>query len=123
MGQEASTRAPRYLLRDNDSKYGPAFARVAGASGIAVLRTAYRAPRMNATCERFLGSVRRECLDHLLVLGERHLRRILEEYARYFNQARPHQSLGQRRPHPRSAPAAGGRGRVLAIPVLGGLHH
>ena len=54
--------SPRYLIRDNDSKYGQAFARVAEASGIAVLRTAYRAPRENAACERFLGSVRRECL-------------------------------------------------------------
>ncbi len=71
---------PRYLIRDNDRKYGVAFARVATANGITELRTAYRAPRQNATCERFLGSVRRECLDHLLVLGEAHLRRILREY-------------------------------------------
>src|SRR5206468_7160396 len=71
---------PRYLIRDNDSKYGPAFARVAAATGITELRTAYRAPRQNATCERFFGSVRRECLDHVLVLGERHLRRVLGEY-------------------------------------------
>ncbi len=55
---------PKYLIRDNDGKYGPAFARVAAATGIEELRTAYRAPRQNATCERFLGSVRRECLDH-----------------------------------------------------------
>jgi len=59
---------PRYLIRDNDSKYGPVFARVAAATGIVERRTAYRAPRQNATCERFLGSVRRECLDHVLVL-------------------------------------------------------
>ena len=116
---------PRYLIRDNDSKYGPLFARVAAATGIAEVRTAYRAPRQNATCERFLGSVRRECLDHVLVLSERHLRRMLREYADFFNRARPHQSLHQRSP---DAPAGGPSqrerlGPVHAIPVLGGLHH
>ena len=80
---------PRFLIRDNDSKYGSAFARVAAASGIAERRTAYRAPRQNATCERFLGSVRRECLDHVLVLGEAHLRRVLWEYVQYFTHDRP----------------------------------
>ena len=116
---------PRYLLHDNDSKYGPAFAHVAAATSITELRTAYRAPRQNATCERFLGSVRRECLDHLLVLGEAHLRRVLREYVHYFNRDRPHQGLAQRIPE---APAAGARcsstgGSVRAIPILGGLHH
>ncbi len=116
---------PKYLVRDNDSKYGQAFTRVAEARGIEVLRTAYRAPQENAACERFLGSVRRECLDHLLVLGEAHLRRILQEYGRYFNAERPHQGLQQRLPD-----RAGGAlpepqvgGRVRAVPVLGGLHH
>jgi len=65
---------PTYLIRDNDSTFGPDFARVAAASGIKIMRTPYRAPRANAFCERFLGSVRRECLDHLLILGEAHLR-------------------------------------------------
>ena len=116
---------PQYLIRDNDSKYGPAFAHVAVVTGIEELRTAYRAPRQNAACERFLGSVRRECLDHLLVLGEAQLRRILREYAAYFNTARPHQGLRQRVP----AAAEGGArrtirpGSVRAVPVLGGLHH
>jgi putative transposase len=73
---------PRYLIRDNDRKYEPAFTRVAEARGITVLRTAYRTPRQNATCERFLGSVRR----------------ILCEYTTYFNTARPHQGLQQRLP-------------------------
>jgi putative transposase len=116
---------PQYLIHDNDRKYGPAFARVAEASGITELRTAYRAPTQNATCERFLGSARRECLDHVLVLGEAHLRRVLREYAEYFNRARPHQGLGQRIPvAPEAGPAlTAAGGRVLAIPVLGGLHH
>jgi putative transposase len=116
---------PMYLIRDNDSKYGQAFTRVAEARGIEVLRTAYRAPKENALCERFLGSVRRECLDHMLVLGEAHLRRILQEYMGYFNAARPHQGLQQRVPDQApgavSPPQVGGT--VHAVPVLGGLHH
>jgi putative transposase len=118
-------RRPRYLLRDNDSKYGQAFTRVAKASGIMVLRTAYRAPKENAACERFLGSVRRECLDRILVLSEAHLRRILQDYVRYFDTERPHQGLGQRIPDRAagSSPQPRAGGRVRAVPVLGGLHH
>src|SRR5215210_822105 len=87
--------APRFLLRDNDGKFGAAFARVAAGSRIEVLRTPVRAPRANAICERFLGSVRRECLDHLLILHAGQLRRALREYCAYYNAARPHQGLGQ----------------------------
>ncbi len=79
-----------YLIRDRDCKYGPAFARVVKASCIVERRTAYRAPRQNATCERFLGSVRRECRDHLLILGEAHLRHVRRDYVAYFNSERPH---------------------------------
>ncbi len=116
---------PKYLIRDNDSKYGQDFARVAAATGIEELRTAYRAPRQNAVCERFLGSVRRECLDHVLVLGEAHLRRILREYAAYFNTARPHQGLQQRVPAAPEgcAPGALPASSVRDVPILGGLHH
>lgn len=113
---------PKYLLTDNDSKYGPLFAQVAAATGIDHIHTAYRAPLMNAVCERFLGSVRRECLDHLLILGERHLGRVLTEYVRYFNEERLHQGLLQRIPDPPAGPTAGA-GRICATPVLGGLHH
>ena len=77
---------PTFLLRDNDAKFGPAFARVAEASGIRIVRTPVRAPRANALIERFLGSVRRECLDHVLILGERHLHQVLREYLGYFNE-------------------------------------
>jgi putative transposase len=116
--------APRFLVRDNDRKYGPAFDRVATGSRIAVLRTPVRAPRANANCERFLGSVRRECLDHVLVLGEGHLRRVLQEYVAYFNTARPHQGLGQAIPGD-SGPALPSRSAtpIVSLPVLGGLHH
>ena len=116
---------PRYLIRDGDSKYGQAFTRVAEASGIEVLRTAYSAPEENAVCERFLGSVRRECLDHVLVLDAAHLRRILREHVAYFNAARPHQGLQQQIPDRAEVcllrPETGGT--VRAIPVLGELHH
>ena len=116
--------APRYLIRDNDRKYGPTFARVAAGSRIAVLRTPVRAPRANAVCERFLGSVRRECLDHLLILHEGHLRHALREYCAYFNAARPHQGLGQAIPGtPGPALRSRSAAPIVAIPILGGLHH
>ena len=116
--------APRCLIRDNDRKYGPAFARVAAGSRITVLRTPLRAPRANATCERFLGSARRECLDHVLVLGEEHLRRVLREYVAYFNHARPHQGIGQAIPDATGpAPPSRPTAPIVAIPVLGGRHH
>lgn len=113
-------RHPKYLLRDNDSRYGPAFARMAKSTGIEELRTAYRAPKENAVCERSLASVRRECLDHLLVLGEAHLRRILFEYMAYFNRDRPHQWLRQRIPNLPEEDVYPS-GPVYATPVLGGL--
>jgi len=114
---------PRYLIRDNDGKFGPDFARVAEASGITILRTPYRAPRANAVCERFLGSVRRECLAHLLILGERQLSRVLREYVAYFNRDRPHQGLGQGTPEPPPKASRCQTGPIVAVPVLGGLHH
>ncbi len=76
-------QGPRYLIRDNDSKYGASFARVASGTGIEVLRTPYGGPKANAFCELFLGSVRRECLDHFLSLSERHLYRVTKEYLEY----------------------------------------
>ncbi len=116
---------PRLLIRDNDAKYGPRFDHLAAASGIRVLRTPIRAPRANATCERFLGSVRRECLDHLLIRGEAHLRRVLRAYGGYCNRARPHQGLGQAIPVGAAEVERihAGAGRIVAFPVLGGLHH
>src|SRR6266446_5435133 len=91
-------QTPKYLIRDHDSKFGHGFARVAATSGIKVLKTPYQAPRANAICERFLGSVRRECLDHLLMLNEKQLHRVLHAYAEYFNRARPHQGIQQQIP-------------------------
>jgi transposase InsO family protein len=115
---------PRFLIRDRDSKCGDEFTRVARASSIEVLKTPYRAPRANAICERFLGSLRRECLDHLLVVGDRQLHRVIKEYVGYFNRARPHQGIGQRIPGGTlPQPARPRRGRLIAVPVLNGLHH
>lgn len=114
---------PKYLIRDNDRKYGPRFDQLAAASGIRVLRTPIRAPRANATCERFLGSVRRECLDHMLILGERQLARVLREYITYFNRARPHQGVKQATPEPPPEEIRQRTGLIRGVPVLGGLHH
>ncbi len=118
-------RTPTYLIRDNDCKFGQHFARVAATSGINVLRTPYRTPQANAICERFLGSVRRECLDHFLIFHEKQLTRLLKAYAAYFNHTRPHQGLGQRIPESavHSASPPNRSGQVIAVPVLGGLHH
>ena len=116
---------PKYLIRDNDSKFGAQFARVAASSSIKILKTPFHAPKANAFCERFLGSVRRECLDHLMVLGEQHLLSILKEYVIYFNHARPHQGLRHRIPVPlpvNNGPKAK-LDQLQSIPALGGLHH
>jgi transposase InsO family protein len=123
--QEATPfdQRPRYLIRDNDGTFGATFARVAAAIGITILRTPIRAPRANAVCGRSLGSVRRECLDHPLVLGERHLRRVLREYVAYFNRERPHQGLGQATPERSPDAMRNLAAPVRAVPVLGGLHH
>lgn len=99
---------------------------VAQARGIEVIRTPVRAPKANAICERFIGSVRRECLDHLLILGGRHLYRLMGEYVTYFNHARPHQGIDQRIPVPQEDDMHRIRGsdcQIVSYPVLGGLHH
>jgi putative transposase len=114
---------PRFLIRDNDSKYGAAFARVAAGSGIDVLSTPYQAPKANAVCERFLGSVRRECLDYFLIHNERHLYRTIQQYQAYSNHARPHQDIQQRIPCLEQPDELHGTGKVISSPILGGLHH
>jgi putative transposase len=116
---------PKYLIRDNDGKFGVTFALVAKTSGIEVLKTPYHAPRANAICERFLGSVRRECLDLLLILQERQLQRILYAYVDYFNRARPHQGIKQQIPDSAgtSRVTAQAGTKVVAVPILAGLHH
>ncbi len=117
-------QAPRFLIRDRDRKYGEAFTRVAIGTSVKVLKIPYRAPTANAICEQFLGSVRRECLDHILVLGDQHLYRVIREYVAYFNRARPHQGIEQKIPEgTRSERAEERSGTIIAFPVLNGLHH
>src|SRR5258707_1106959 len=118
-------QAPKYLIRDNDSKFGSGFARVATTSAIEILKTPYHAPRANAICERFLRSVRQECLDHVLIFHERQLQRVLNRYVTYFNHARPHQGIHQQIPEPNSSSHSTClvRNKVTTIPLLGGLHH
>ena len=114
----------RYLIRDNDSKIGPKFDEVAEGAGIGIVKIPPKTPDLNPICERFLGSVRRECLDHVVILSEEHLRRVLEQYTEsYFNVARPHQGLGQRIPGQNEKERNEANGKVVAIPILSGLHH
>ena len=113
-------RRPRYLVRDRDAVYGGDFALRARRLGIETLLTPIRAPRANAIAERVIGTLRRECLDHLLVVNERHLRSVLREFVGYYNADRPHRSLGPETPQPVARPEAG---PVRSRPVLGGLHH
>jgi transposase InsO family protein len=91
-------KGAEYLIRDRDSKYGPLFSSVAKSTGIKVLKTPVRAPKANAICERFIGSLRRECLDYMLTLHSRQLHHIVQEYVDYYNQSRPHQGIEQRVP-------------------------
>jgi hypothetical protein len=118
---------PKFLLRNNDGKFTASFDDVARGAGIRVVRTPVLAPKAAALVERFIGSLRRECLDHVLLLGEGHLQRVLAEYGSYFNGARPHQGIEQRRPAAFSSPALSPEvvpgPAVEARRVLGGLHH
>ncbi len=109
----------RYLIHDRDGKLPPSFDAVFQSEGLEIVRTPYRAPTANAIAERWVGSVRRECLDHLLIVSEAHLRHVLTVYIQYYNEARPHQGLGQRTPVPPAA--GGGQGSVWRRDKLGGL--
>ncbi len=113
---------PRYLLRDRDSTYSDWFRHRVAGLGIREIVTAPQSPWQNPYAERVIGSIRRECVDHLIVLSEDHLRRILREYVLYYNASRPHLSLERNAPAPRSIepPALGA---VMAVPQVGGLHH
>ena len=111
---------PRYLVRDRDHAYGEVFVRRVRAMGIRDRPTAARSPWQNGYCERAIGSIRRDCLDHIIVFGEQHLRHLLRCYASYYNQSRTHLSLNKDAPARRSVHAVG---CIEARPVLGGLHH
>ena len=111
---------PRQLLRDRDAVSGRDFRRRAKRLGIDASTTPVRSPRANAVVERVLGTLRRECLDHLIVLDEQHLRSVLSEFVRDYNEDRPHRTLGLQTPEPRPGPTIG---PIRARPVLNGLHH
>src|SRR3981081_528673 len=112
--------APHYLIRDRDSSYGVIVRKRIRAMGIRDRPTAPRSPWQNGHTERLIGSIRRECLDHVLVMGDAHLRRILSAYADYYNRVRTHLALNKDAPLGRRAQAIGS---LAAIPLLGGLHH
>ena len=112
--------APDYVVRDRDCAYGEALIRWLRAMGIRDRPTAPRSPWQNAYTERLIGSIRREVLDHIVVLGERHLRHVLLSYMTYYNEARTHLSLDKDAPIPREVQ---GVDRIFAKRHLGGLHH
>src|ERR1700688_316323 len=114
--------APRYLLRDRDASYGAEFCKRVDAMGITEVVTAPRSPWQNPYVERVIGSIRRECLDHIVIFNERHLRRVLSSYLDYYQHTRTHLSLDKDCPD--SRPIMPRRiGRAVAIPQVGGLHH
>ena len=111
---------PRHLLRDRDGVYGRDFRQRAKRIGIDAIATPVRAPRANAVVERVIGTLRRECLDHLIVVNEHHLSSVLREFVTYYNADRPHRTLGSQAPEPRLRPVTG---PIRSRPVLNGLHH
>jgi transposase InsO family protein len=113
---------PKYLIRERDKVYGSAFVRRVRAMGIEQVLTAPRSPWQNPCCERVIGTLRRECLDHVIVVREQHLRRILRKYLQYYHSSRTHLALGKDAPEPHRRESIEG-GKVIAVPIVGGLHH
>jgi transposase InsO family protein len=114
--------APRFLVRDRDGIYGKAFQDCVTAMGVEEVKTAQQSPWQNPYAERLIGSIRRECLDHVIVFNERSLRRILRSYVDYYHDCRTHLSLGKDSPATRKVQPPE-IGRVIEMPVVGGLHH
>ncbi len=114
--------APRFLLRDRDGIYGVDFRERIMHLGVEEVVTAPRSPWQNPYVERLIGSIRRECIDHVIVLNETHLRRILRSYLAYYHESRAHLSLERNAPVPRRVEHPS-EGKVIAIPQVGGLHH
>ncbi len=114
--------APGYLLRDRDASYGQSFRDRVEAMGINEVVTAPRSPWQNAYVERIIGSIRRECLDHIVIFDKRHLRRILSSYVQYYHRTRTHLSLAKDCPQTRPISQPTG-GKIIAVPEVGGLHH
>lgn len=111
---------PKFLVRDNDVKFGGVFKRRVRSMGIRDRPTSFRSPRQNGHTERVIGTIRRECLDHVIVVNEAHLRRVLSAYVGYYNNSRTHRSLAKDSPNRRPVERSG---TITAQPILGGLHH
>ena len=114
---------PRFLIRDRDRSYGGDFVARARRIGIRTVLTPIAGPQANAVAERLVGTFRRECLDHIIVINERHLRYVLREFVRHYNAARPHQTLELDVPEPGAGPRSELHGSIISRPVLGGLTH
>jgi transposase InsO family protein len=114
--------AARYVMRDRDSIYSKQFRTRVKSLGIEEVISAPRSPWQNPYVERIIGSIRRECLNHVIIFNERHLRKVLKSYAKYYHEARTHLSLDKQSPVPRSIETPD-QGKVVAIPHVGGLHH
>jgi putative transposase len=114
--------APRYLLRDRDAVYGAVFSSRVRSLGIHEVKIAPRSPWQNPYVERLIGTLRRECLDHVVVLNGTHLRRLLRDYLTYYHRDRTHLSLEKDAPEPRAV-ARVDQGRIVETPLVGGLHH
>ncbi|MBX3085463.1 MAG: integrase core domain-containing protein [Anaerolineae bacterium] len=110
-----------FLIHDRDTKFTRSFETVFAAEGIETVLTPYRAPNANAVAERWIRSVRQECLDHLLIINQVHLRHVLKEYVDYYNTVRPHQGLDQQAPIP--FPRGSVIGTITCRDVLGGILH
>jgi putative transposase len=113
----------RFLIRDRDSKLPTAFDAVFGGADIRILRYPVRTPRANAIAERFIGTLRRECLDHLLIAGPRHLKQVLHEFVEHYNTHRPHRQLDQHPPAGSTPPPSSATIHPLRRDRLGGLVH
>jgi transposase InsO family protein len=114
--------APKYLLRDRDGKYGEDFVRRVESLGIRNVLISARSPWQNPYVERVIGSIRRECVDHVVIFNERHLRRVLKEYFTYYHGSRTHLGLAKDCPRPRLVEPPE-LGPISAEPMVGGLHH
>jgi transposase InsO family protein len=114
--------APRYLLRDRDGIYGHEFVGRVRSMGIREVMTAARSPWQSPYVERLIGTLRRDCLDHVIILSETHLRRIVRGYLGYYHSCRTHLSLEKDSPEPRPVEPPD-QGRIAEIPMVGGLHH
>jgi putative transposase len=124
MNLEDQADGLKFLIRDRDAKFTAAFDAVFTAVGVRIIKTPVRSPRANAIAERWVGSVRRQCLDRMLIISERHLQLILSEYADHYNAHRPHRTLRQNPPAGRAHPAAEVTSmRVRRRDRLGGLIH